>query len=1454
MRVTALSLILCLFLQSCSMTFNTFSGNREIAAVEDFNGLFVSLRNYKSLVMGSEVDAKCTKAQVDAEFNKMMSSLKKNSCSETNFEIDKEAFTRKQCPPGKKEGYFDLKVKETITAEKSKKTAPLFQAKTDLTFNNLMMAAISYFKATSTYLNSNKYSVNDRAQLLSIYIENVLLPVRDLIVMMRSYQPKENTGKTFYESLQPFIKADLYAALSTYHKGLITQGPNPMGDPFYMQFQKQQNGSYRVIFSENDIIRRDVVTLLKAPTAKNYVMALKWMTLHMMTSQIYLYNTILGNKEDMNLPLACQNQFNGDLPKKLKFAFEDGIGDEFLENILAGHGLTYSEDDISYLDYYIDNENKNPTQEGYSGLVPFENYKSALRSSDKNHEISLTPHFDDVAHFQTVLNYKMPEVQAAFRGKIKGQEVLYVGHEIFNKILGDFPVDEIATVKISKNESIDIYPGKQNLSPYLLEIMQDNGVIDFEGLITERMKKKMVGKKVLIDFPSLYSSPVWRDWSLRYLADVLEANKGLSKTSAVYTSLYHACGLSANSNKTLLEICRSDNILVKLSSVLSGFQSGDTYIPTRRLEEAKYRDMYPLLRMVWLNLRDKFNMLPEATPFELNFLLDQMSAGNPWARLKLGYMVAIDRIEHKMGGNSNSPVYYYSYPAYNYNPALTCSMDNLKAQLSNIQKAGKTLSLDERLSYNHSAKVIGSKNISKVWGSIRDDINQRNAQLFSVKQNNKTFYTQLEDISYKTILNQQRALAPGVTLSAKATNEIKKVAAQSDAQLADFFLTLYKTTDRKKQQELFEKFSAVNGIDNTFSLKLNFLAVDDAYKKPIYKDIIRKAAQARKNQIASELTKFCGLSLDNEDQFKNIFYSTTKAQNELNQMAGLPSIPPDVLEKINSMTSSEWRDLWLGIGSGVAGVAAIVIGGACTTLSGGLCAPLGGVMAAAGVGAIGMQMKLTSNEYARKKESDASAAQIKIMEELGFSDSGSHKEVERSYAWTAFEAITIFPLIGVATRAISLGPKIVYASTKSMMRQTGKAAFKSAARKAIQEEEVKAAHYLLGFSEVAKNTGLDAKTIKNAQDKINRIRTLFTKGEISMEEMAKRIAEVIAPIKRAKTALAKTTRVELGKIHVKESKDKIDAQTAKMIAQYFGDNPKEMLRLVQGYSGEKLVKAQRAMGVINDANRVGGIPIWGGVKDWYLKLRYESLSKNASKILKLEKELKALGGKPQALEAYIKNNIEDITDIFIEIPLKKREIPYFIFVQGMPHFNFMKNMKTPLLSAMSEGQILKKVVTARARLVHESYKAQARITLKLKKYVNSETTFHAFKAFQGSVAEMANKQTAVRAKEILAEYKTFEDVVVKKLYSKSPAATSMKYDDFKKLVMNPKNINERAKAEAIWESVPADELMGMKEVGTFAHKAVQELSNYSNIDSFERYLSALRVLTINRNAAVLEIM
>ncbi len=1446
-------------LESC--TFKVPAWNRGPSSIANFNDIKTKMISFKGRAVGSEKDSNCSKEQLDEDFKRLMASLKKDSCAQDNYFLDKEEFVQKNCPKIRVRGLFDRIVKKTIDEEKRNIAPTVVLDPIDPEFIALYTEAQKYLKTTNEISFDENYSIDERIDLIATFVENVLLPIRDLVVIKRTYQSKDQDGSEYYKNLLPSLPESFSHGLSNEQTGLLTQGPNPATSPFYMEITSLGGRTLKLNFSASDIIRHDVITLLKAPTSKNYVLALKWMTLHMMLSQVYLYDTILGSKGALQVPNSCQNQFNGNLPSEFKFKFEEGMGEQFLENILAGHGLTFKKDDSAYLDYYIDNINKDPTKDGYSGMIPFENYKNAkinFKTQGNINEMT-RPQFDDVAHFQTIMSTKASQALAVFRGHIQNQNITYAGNETFQKILNAFPVDEIAEIQHADGNSQQIYPGKQNLSLYLLELMKQHGFIDYTQLITERMKKKFAGKKALIDFPSMYSSPVWRDWSLKLLADTFYQYRDLPTNSELHQITSLACEkMITMPSKEVREICAKGNRVQNLSEFLSEFRSGEKYIPTRTLEEGQFQGVYPLLNIIWTKLRDYTALLPETKPFELNFLLDQMAAGNPWARLKFSYMIALDQLEYQKEGIA--PVYEVSGLWLKTNEKALCEKSNVDLKYTKIKEAGGILGLNSPLTYNHAEKILTGSEKNAIWRNIIEDIDHRNAQLFSVTSGNKNFYNIAEELSNKTILSLDSALKTGINISDSTRQEITTVAKSNEAQIGNFFLKLYKVkNDVERQKKLFEDFSKTNGIDNTFNLKLNFLAVDDSYKKPIYKDILKQAALARKLQILSHLETFCRMDINDQSEFKNIFYSTSKAQNELNQMAGLPGIPDEVLKKINEMSPSEFRDMWWGIGSGVAGMAAVMVGGACSIATGGLCAPLGGVMAVAGLASMGIQVKLTANEIERKVDADVSEKKVKVMEDLGFANLGSADEIHRSYAWSAFEAISIFPLIGVATRSITLGPKLVLASAKSIMQQTGKTAFRAAVKSAIAEEDVRTARYLLGVDSVSKNLGLDKKSLDIAKNKIDMIRKLYTSGEIDLETMLSQIGKVIDPVKRAKLAAAKTIRSEIGNVTVKETKEQIDRQTAKVVSQYFADNANDMHRLIKGYSGERLDKAVRIMSEINAKDRIGRrIPIYSGVRDWFFKMRNESLAKNASKILRIEKELATLSSKPGSLESFINKNMEDLTDIFIDIPLKKREIPYIVQIQGMPEFNFFQGRKIPLLSMMSEGQTLKKVFTARARLVYESYKAEARSTLKLKRFVQSQTTLAAFHSFQYSVAEMASRKSEQESLKIMADYHSIEEKFSQKLFAKytedGAIRSKMEYGAFKKLITSPSGLKDQAIAEALWESVPADELMGMKEVGAFAHKAVMELSNYNDMDTFQRYLNALRILVINRDPAVLEIM
>ena len=94
----------------------------------------------------------------------------------------------------------------------------------------------------------------------------------------------------------------------------------------------------------------------------------------------------------------------------------------------------------------------------------------------------------------------MQDVQSVFKGKRAGKVVTFEGIEDFKKIMGSFEPDEIAEITLKDGTTQSIYPGKQNLSPYLLEIMKKDGLTDYTQFFTENLKKEFRNRKEMADY------------------------------------------------------------------------------------------------------------------------------------------------------------------------------------------------------------------------------------------------------------------------------------------------------------------------------------------------------------------------------------------------------------------------------------------------------------------------------------------------------------------------------------------------------------------------------------------------------------------------------------------------------------------------------------------------------------------------------------------------------------------------------------------------------------------------------------------------------------------------------------------------------------------------------------------------------------------------------------------
>lgn len=1497
------------------------------------------------------------------EWEKYLVTLKENACGQYIYTWDPEkpAEEVEECAPERVKGLIELIAEATMGEENLVANRGKWESFTDGLGSNgkdvtlkamkrddprireLHKKAEYFQEQVRKYLMDSKVKLEERQNLLLSYIDQIALTFRDLIVIRRAYVKDEYDGIHYYESLLPDFPAEIYADNQEIADKL-QMGTDPSNRPFHLKIEERKWGRARLRFRRNEVISRDIMTLMKAPTTKNYVRSLKWMTLHMMFSQIFVYDTMLGSQKPIPVPKSCQNHLNGDFPDEFKFEIVEGQGDQFVDNLLASHGLIFSYDNYQFLEYYMDSVDKDPTKDGYSGLMPFEQYKNARMAL--NEENRIKPDIDDITHFDSAFGIGMSKAMSVFKkgrftwlGLRDEKKYTYKGVKLFEKIAAKPTQMDIYEVTDKNGDTVEINSERQNLSKFLAELMVKKNVVHFEDLISESMKSKLEKTKIKIDMPSLYGSSLWRAWALKNLGEwAIDANaRNISKDSAEGMAVCNTLEVVGGKYSSQVEDrpCDQKSFKTKLDrlvKVLGPYAVTDTHLPLRRLQEDKIADIYPQLQKTWRKLRDNTSKLQVAKPNEYNFLMNQMSALNPWARIRLSYLLAMEELDLFVSGYEPQYVTRYDGVKIQNYSQNQCFYRNTNSVREKMKEAAEEMGIDRPLVPNYANKILDEDEKKYVWQDYLDSTDDSNSQLFKVDaREGKDYYDVLEKVSYQTFLTRDQVdsfnsenLPFGV--SPQLQNNLDKVAESEEAKLGDFFKGLYDMKGQPEEQaEIFQAFSEDHGIDNEFMAKLNFLSLDNMYKRPIYKEMIKEAAAKRKNQVMANLDEFCELEDDDHERRKTLFYMTSKHQNQLNQMAGLPGVPENVLDEINSLSPEEWVDLKLGLGAGLLGVAAILIGGFCTGITGGLCAPLGVGIMAMGAKAIQMQVELIGREYDRKKQSEVYEAKVKNFERLGYAVTGSSDEVSRGWFWTIFETICVIPLLGVVARTTQVGTKMAYVTTKTFFRNIGRTGFKNAwkaagrgGQLARQAVDVSYARFVLGFDDIGQElarlkkasgqaaddiidsiakkmarNGVPKEAAEETLGKIRKLHFLRNSGKISADSFARGYSKVMGGLVALIKGTGKEAVEHTSRVVVKETKKQIDRKTAEVVARYWGNNPKAFEYLLSTYS-KKLDKAAKVMKMLDETkpfkikdipilgriplinnislvhlgpSKFGKVPLLGPLWNAIKKMRLEHLNTYATKIRNLEKGLAGLAKNGGRLDNWIYGNIDDLTDIFMKIPMRRREIPYVFLLQGGPHVGgIMKGARVPFLYGFADGILMRKFFNARGRLVYESLKAEARGTLGMAKYVAAETTYGAFSHFQQAVAHAAEDMGEEKGYQLIKRYGELEEALIEK-FAKKLAETGKEArfkidgevivltpENFRQVLFHPANLREKAVAESVWSSIDVDDMFDMKQMGELAHRVVQELSNYKGMDDFDDFLKALKILIIHRDPGVVEIM
>ena len=1454
------------------------------------------------------------------DFDELLADMKTNSCGQYGRQWDAvaaEAGDEDKCLPKKTQGILDKLSEEVMAYERDERRRPSLRLD-DAELRSVHQEAELLQREMRKWLVDRDADEEELREMLVTFLGSVTLPVRDLVVARRAYFPGEYDGVWFYQSLLPEFPTRLFPTNDLEGRDRLKLGPNPSVDPYHFRIEDRAFGRSQIRIDENTILSRDVLTLMKSPSTLNYVRSLKLMTLHMMLSQLYVYESMQERgARDIEIPRSCSNHFNGDLPASMKFNFVAGQGEEFLDNMLSNHGLTFSPSNYQFIEYYLENAAKDPTKSGYSGLMPFEELLYAKKGLEKRS--TLRTDIDDISHFERVMQIKLPQAMDTFHGSTfswfglaDSRSYTFNGKQLFEKIVADPSPYELYEVEV-EGENIPLEPQRQNLSLYLVELMQKKGATHFQEIISKDLESRLKTTPIRHTLPSLYGASVWRQWGLSLLNKALKEGSGPKFesvirdrcTRAVNYSQHHVPGAAEIALESAKgKVCVRNDIaktVQNISSYLAPFEDTAEYIPLRRLEESKLAEIYPFLGTLWSGLANQTDLIPEAITNEYDYLSSQMEALNPWAKVRLSYLVAREELEaYKNGYEPQYQVYIGGRgrrsPRMSHNQ---CFNNNVSTIIGKFDEASRELGIHRPLTPSYANAILSSNEKEAFWQNVVQTADEGNSQLFSVKTEGKDLYSKLQDVSYQTLLNRNSVEEfvdqSNIKLDDRAENQIQEILETDEAKLGEFFMRLYALKGKpEEQKQLFQDFSAVEGIDNAFMAKLNFLSLDNELKRPIFKSMIREAALKRAAEVKTRLTEFCKMEPNSHEDMKALFYATTKAQNQVNAMAGLPGVPENVLDKINSMSDEEWKDLWLGLGAGLLGMAAILIGAACTGVTGGLCAPLGVAMIAAGTSAMAMQVTLIKREYARKKDADEYQSQIKLMEELGFADYGSNDAVSRSWAWTTIEAISVFPLVGIVGRSVSLGSKLVVTSAKHIVRGTGKVAFRQAAKTAVQETDVRMAKYVLGFGrlqdtglrsidELAQSgarelgamtddllkQGVSPAKLKESVDEIRKVTFLHRRGRISAQLMAKKVSDILTDFRSLLGRGLEAVDGAFGKVVVSETKGQIDNQTAKMISKYFGHNPNGLLRLVKSYSGKRLTNAVKTMERVEAGKGFfARVPLVGKAVNGIKKMRTAHLAANADRIRGLEAGLEQVVKNGGDLERFVANNMEDLTELFIKVPMRKRELPYLFFLEGGYHYLMpYVTRRMPFIGAIGDGMIIRQLFNARARLVYESLRAEARVALGVAPYVAAETTLSVFRSFEHAVSQVVDSGVAAQSRQFTNDLDSVKGKIISNLQEKLNkgsirshkfrhqlgAATNFDAQSLRRIVFEPANIDEEALGSVLWEALKTEEIFQLNELGELAHKVVIKLANYSDADDFDRYLAALKVLTIQRDPGIVQI-
>lgn len=1448
------------------------------------------------------------------KFTEKKNEESQNSCKLGSYTFVEEKKSVDKCKEVLRLGIIDIYVQKTLAAEKDPSNAKTPLSTISGLIVDLHHRASVLHNEVQKYLFDSQISNEDKLSLTMLYLENIVVSMRDLVVTARTYQRDEFNGQFFYEDLYISIPKKLVDFINEGNDSSkmdkLIYGNNPGLDAWFFKLIVGKFARVQIVFDGEKVFKRDLQTLLKAPTAKNYLLALKWLSLQMLFSQEAKYRSILDLSTVVDVPKSCRTHVNGGFPARFTFQVKENLLDENLEEL----GLYFKSDERAgiFKQYFLDNANVDPLKQSYSGVLPFAEYetsKAALKNPSKYKDT-----FDDNNDADEAQTILASEVSQVMNGNINinigfrryvDKNVRYRGADLWEKIVRSVSPEE-AYFTVVKGVKTPFYPDRQNLSMYLAETIVRLQGTKIEDALSEQLKETLKQNVIKFDLPSLYGPKVWRDWgaslmlnwakneSMTVHEENILKNTCMANRGMVSFGKLRICSKLRTSslNKKPQEIQDADftgftatpidiknNIVRLLSSLNINTDDKEPMIVNGAIEDlTMVAKSYETLSGLWIQLRDVAQVLPSGISNEYAFLIDQLKSGNDWAKIRLGYLVAMDEMQNQKSGFTPSYTLTKTHRGGMTNVAsgnTRCFYNNVDSKINKIEKAAAVLGINKPLTTKHIAKLLNEESKIQLWQSNVDKMDETVNYLFNVKADGEEAYLKMALLSKQTLLtkaDEEKFVAENnIRMDEKEQKKLDMIHASGINKLSTFFKSLYQMqgNSEKQQASLAQFINDNEGLDADFEPKLLFLEVDNFNKMSIYRSMFKNAAKIRITKLQEQMNHICNLSDSNVVEMRELFYSLSKNQNEINKLARLPAVPKEVMEKLEEWSEHESDSMWQGLSSGALLIGGVLVGGACTVITGGLCAP---VAAALILSATALQTNVALSEYNYYGEMNKRESFANEMAELGHSSKETASELHRSWGWSAFESLSIIPFVGPAGKFTSMTVRVASRTAKTLARSSGEVLLKGASKIAAEETDVILAKHVLGQETLIKSITGNRNLYEGFLGMVEKLKM----GEISMTSFLKSTGSFF------KNIGSEITKEAVKDVMVLETKDQVNRQTAKVVASYFGNHASGMLNLIKSYTGSRLTKAVEVMTEVKAGTTVaqnwmklfkGGIiqtPAWLLTK--FRELRYAHLFKHAVRLQKIEAELAEVVAKQGNLEEFVLKNIDDLTEIFMEIPMRKRELPYMILLQGGPHMGGLFGRRIPVLGQLADGILMRKIFNARARLVYEGIKSQARQTLGLTAIVGGDLTLKTIKALNTAVVAAAVRDGAGQGDALIKGFEkwqeeavnfTYEVIADKKTLSREltialgDASQKIVLSDpvvLKRVLFTPATIAEKAISEMLWEQMPLQKLLKIDKLSDLAHIAMSELQNYKNVDEFGSFYKAMIILIMKKNPAVVEIM